>query len=147
MKRKLLVVLLVVSLAGNAVELVFLGIQARRYYYSHFGDEKVGRESAALGTVSDGFDVVQESLTIESMKADLELARLEQAGGYDTLLAAPLLDRYGDIERAQKLVLFQSRQAVNQEPDSAKRARAMKLWRVMTGLPVETKTRAGQATR
>jgi hypothetical protein len=138
MKRKLLVVLLVVSLAGNAVELVFLGIQARRYYYSHFGDEKVGRESAALGTVSDGFDVAMESLTIESMKADLELARLEHAGCYDTLVAAPILDRYGDIERAQKLVLFQSRQAVNREPDPAKRSRAEKRWRVMTGLPPRT---------
>jgi hypothetical protein len=135
MKRKLLAVLLVVSLAGNAVELVFLGIQARRYYHSHFGDEKVGREYAGLGTVSDGFDVVQESLNIETMKADLELARLEQSGCYDSLVAAPILDRYGDIERAQKLVLFQSRQAVNHEPDPAKRARAEKLWRVMTGLP------------
>jgi hypothetical protein len=140
MKRKLLVALLVVSLAGNAVELVSLGIQARRYYYSHFGDEKVARNYVGLGTVSDGFDVVQESLTIESMKADLELARLEHAGCYDTLVAAPILDRYGDIERAQKLILFQSRQAVNHEPDSTKRARAEKLWRVMTGLPAKTKS-------
>lgn len=140
MKQKLLVVLLVVLLAGNAVELVILGIRACRYYQSRFGDEPA-RNSARLQTVSDGFDAVQESLNIETMKADLELARLRQGGSYDTLLAAPILDRFGDIERAQKLVLFQSRQAVNREPDPARRARAEKLWRVMFGLPVKTDSR------
>ena len=137
MKRKLLVTLLVVSLAGNAVEFVILGIKARRYYQFRFGD-KPARNYARLQTVSDGFDAVQESLNIETMKADLEQARLRQAGGYDTLLAAPILDRFGDIERSQKLVLFQSRQAANHEPDPVKRSRAEKLWRVMFGLPART---------
>lgn len=135
MRHRLFAILLALSLTGNAVELVFLGIQARRYYILHFREEKTPREYVALGTVSDGFDAVQESLNIEDLKAELEMERLEQAGCYDTLAAVPILDRYGDIERAQKLILFQSRQAVNHEPDSTKRARAERRWRVMTGLP------------
>jgi hypothetical protein len=134
MKRGLLIALLAVSLAGNAVELVILGIRARRFYHHRFGDAPA-RNYAGLRTVTDGFDAVMESLNIERLKADLAMARLRQGGGYDTLLAAPVFDRFGDIERAENLVLFQSRQAVNQEPDPARRRRAEKLWRVMFGLP------------
>ena len=77
--------------------------------------------------------------------ADLAMARLRQGGGYDTLLAAPILDRYGSIERAQSFVLFQSRQAVNQEPDPARRRRAGKLWRVMFGLPAKPDSRRSRS--
>jgi hypothetical protein len=148
MRPKWVVVLLVVSLVGNALE---LSLYARAKWRRYQEEEKFGKfvESLAVSryprVVVGEFEPRMQALKQRENRWRTELYWQDYQQQPDSAVVRLALDSVASITRQKYELLYQSRRALPAVADSNLRKRMEKRWRGQMGLPSEehpkTKTR------
>jgi len=148
MKPKWVMVLLVVSLVGNALE---LGLYARaewqrhRYWQKFFGWVQSGAETWTMRVVVKEFEPRMQVLERRETRWVEELEWQDYQQPPDSSIDRQALDSVASITRQKYELLYQSRRALSAVEDPKLRTRMEKRWRGQMGLPSEehpkTKTR------
>jgi hypothetical protein len=145
MRRRWLLVLLGLSLAGNAVEIVLFGARQLRYLYPPEVPPEVrtaleGIRQLDLRVLVERYRWPLDSLKLEMelRKEDLSLLRLNAPG--DTVGVRRLLDERAALQKQVYRLMVESAWSARelQEP---RRRRMLGRWREMTGLPRSDSTR------
>lgn len=139
MRRRWLLVLLALSLAGNGVEVVLFGIRQLRYFYpppvpADLRSALEGIRQLDLRVLVERYRWPLDSLKLELelRKEDLSLLRLNAPG--DTAGARRLLDERAALQKQVYRLMVESAWSVYELPEPRRR-RMLGRWRVMTGLP------------
>ena len=148
MRPKWVVVLLVVSLVGNALE---LSLYARAKWRRYQEEEKavVHAEPVAVSryprVVVGEFEPRMQALKQREIRWEAELDWQSFQNPPDSAIDKAALDSVASITRQKYELLYQSRRALPAVADSNLRQRMEKRWRGQMGLPSEehpkTKTR------
>ena len=148
MKPKWVLVLLIVSLVGNAVE---LGLYARaqwqrhRYWQEFFGWVQSRAETWTLRVVVKEFEPRMQMLESRENRWSSELQWQDYQQPPDSSIDRQALDSIASITRQKYLLMYQSRRALPGVEDAGLRQRMERRWRGQMGLPSEerpkTKTR------
>jgi hypothetical protein len=148
MKPKWVLVLLIVSLAGNAVE---LGLYARaewkrnRDMQKFYGWVQSGAEQWSRRVVVQDFEPKMQVLKRRQTRWMEELYWQDYQQPPDSSIDRQALDSIASITRQECLLMYQSRRALPSVEDAGLRQRMERRWRGQMGLPPEerpkTKTR------
>jgi hypothetical protein len=140
MRPKWVVVLLVVSLVGNALE---LSLYARAEWRRHQESQKFGKfvESLAVSryprVVVGEFEPRMQALKQRKIRWETELQWQDYQQQPDSAVARLALDSVASITRQKFELLYQSRRALPAVEDPGLRKRMEKRWREQMGLPPE----------
>ncbi len=137
MRPKWVVVLLVVSLVGNALE---LGLYARAEWRSHQESQKFGKfvESLAASryprVVVGEFEPRMQALEQRENRWEAELDWQSFQNPPDSAIEKATLDSVASITRQKYELLYESRRAVSAVEDPKLRTRMEKRWRKQMGI-------------
>ena len=137
MRPKWVVVLLVVSLVGNALE---LGLYARAEWRSHQESQEFGKfvESLAVSryprVVVGEFEPRMQALKQREIRWDTELYWQMYQQQPDSAVVRLALDSEASITRQKYELLYQSCRALSAVEDPKLRTRMEKLWRKQMGI-------------
>jgi hypothetical protein len=137
MRPKWVVVLLVVSLVGNALE---LSLYARAEWRSHQEEEKaVGHvEPVAVSryprVVVGEFEPRMQALEQRKIRWETELYWQSLQNSPDSAVVRLALDSVASITRQKFELLYESRRAVSAVEDPKLRARMERRWREQMGI-------------
>jgi hypothetical protein len=140
MKPKWVLVLLVVSLAGNAVE---LGLYARavwkrnRDMQKFFGWVQSRAETWTMRVVVKEFEPRMQALESRENRWSSELQWQDYQQPPDSWIDRQALDSIESITRQKYLLIYQSRRALPSVEDAGLRKRMERRWRGQMGLPDE----------
>jgi hypothetical protein len=139
MRRRWLFVLLALSLAGNAVEIVLFGIRQLRNWYPPEMPPEVrtaleGIRRLDLRVLVERYRWPLDSLKLEMQlrEEDLSLKRIDAPG--DTAGVRRLLDERAALQKQIYRLMVESAWSVHELPEPRRR-RMLGRWREMTGLP------------
>ena len=137
MRPKWVVVLLVVSLLGNALE---LGLYARAKWRSYQESQKFGKfvESVAVSShlrvVVGTFEPRMQALEQRKTRWQTELQWQDYQQQPDSAVARLALDSVASITRQKFELLYQSRRALSAVEDPKLRTRMERRWREQMGI-------------
>jgi hypothetical protein len=140
MKPKWVMVLLVVSLVGNALE---LGLYARakwqRHQESQKFDEWVQKNAVQWNrrVVVPDFESRMQALKRRQIHWESELSWQDYQNPPDTAIDRLALDSVASITRQMYKLMYESRRALPSVEDAGLRQRMEKRWREQMGLPEE----------
>ncbi|MCX6842747.1 MAG: hypothetical protein NTX53_10740 [candidate division WOR-3 bacterium] len=137
MKPKWVLVLLIVSLAGNAVE---LGLYARaewkrnRDMQKFYGWVQSGAETWTLRVVVKEFEPRMQMLESRENRWSSELQWQDYQQPPDSSIDRQALDSIASITRQKYLLMYQSRRALPSVQDAKLRQRMERRWRGQMGI-------------
>lgn len=139
MRRRWLLVLLALSLAGNAVEVVLLGIRQLRNWYppevpSDLRAALEGIRQLDLRVLVERYRWPLDSLKLEMALREHDLEYLQLSAPGDTAGARRLLDERAVLQKQVYRLMVESAWSVHELPEPRRR-RMLGRWREMTGLP------------
>jgi hypothetical protein len=137
MKPRWLTILLVVSLAGNAVELgLYAWSKWRRFAESQefFKRVQVGAQMWTLRVVVKDFEPQMRILDQRKERWNMELQWQDYQAQPDTQIDRIALDSIASITRQEYKLTYDSRRALPSVPDAKLRARMEKRWRGQMGI-------------
>ena len=139
MRRRWMLVLLALSLAGNAVEMVLFGIRQLRNWYPPEMPPDVrsameGIRQIDLRVLVERYRWPLDSLKLEMQlrEEDLSLLRVNAPG--DTAGVRRLLDERAALQKQIYRLMVESAWSARELPEPRRR-RMFGRWREMTGLP------------
>jgi hypothetical protein len=148
MKPRWVLVLLIVSLVGNAVELGLYARaqwQRRRYWQEFFGWVQSRAETWTMRVVVKEFEPRMHALKRSQIRWRSELQWQDYQNPPDTAIDRLALDSVASITRQMYKLMYESRRALPSVEDAGLRQRMERRWRGQMGLPPEehhkTKTR------
>lgn len=151
MKRRWLLALLAVSVAGNIVELGLLAFREwkrRRDQQVFFDDLAAGAYSSSIFVLDRWREAEFESLGREVLRLERERVLADEPGRPDSVALAAVARELARLRRRRLALAFQSRQRAFELPDSGLRHRLAQRWRRMTGLqPLPTRRPARPGNR
>jgi hypothetical protein len=145
MKPKWVVVLLVVSLVGNALE---LSLYARAEWKRNRESQKFGEfvESLAVSryprVVVGKFEPRMEALKQRQNRWQMELYWQSLQNPPDSAVVRLALDSVASITRQMYKLMYESRRALPSVEDAGLRQRMERRWREQMGLPAEEHPKA-----
>ncbi len=139
MRRHWLLVVLALSLAGNAVEIVLLGVRQLRYWYPPAVPPEVRSALENIRQLDLRVLVERYRWPLDSLKLEMELREHDMRIAADreprdTAAVRRLLDERAALQKQIYRLMVESAWSVHELPEPRRR-RMLGRWREMTGLP------------
>jgi hypothetical protein len=145
MRRRWLLVLLALSLAGNGVEVVLLNVQRLRHWYPPEVPPEVRSALEGIRQLDLRVLVERYRWPLDSLKLEMELRKQDMyislyRSPSDTAAIRRLLDERAALQKQVYRLMVESAWAARELKDPQRR-RMLGRWREMTGLPKSDSTR------